>query len=187
MTNPLNVPSDPTLAILAATRQCYLAQGIEKTGMAEVAKLAGVARSTLYRYYPKKDDLLVAVISLEVDATNALIHKKLARFSKPEDIIVEGIIFALKEVPQRPLLEAVFGSHRERNSLHTIWNLMGGALQSALEPPVLQTTVAPEIIAEWVHRIFLSFLSLPSAFIKNDRQLRSTLHALLIPVILQRP
>ena len=44
---------DPIATILSAARQCYLDEGISKTGMREVARAANVARSTLYRYFPQ--------------------------------------------------------------------------------------------------------------------------------------
>jgi hypothetical protein len=38
---------------------------------------------------------------------------------------------------------------------------------------------------EWVYRVLLSFLTLPSNWIKDEQQLRLTLHALLVPVLLR--
>ena len=195
---PMNKESsqDPTPALLNAARHCYIQLGIDKTGMAEVAKTAGVARSTLYRYFPGKDELLVAVISNEVSATNVAMQKKLARYTRPEDIIVEGIILALKEIPKRPLLKAVFAADDAGRSRRAVWRskritllgaeIMSGALRPALEQHLLQTDVAAEVLVEWVHRILLSFLTLPSNCIEGDKQMRATLHALLIPVILKR-
>ena len=50
---------------------------------------------------------------------------------------------------------------------------------------VLQDSVRPEILVEWVYRLLLSFLTLPSNWIQSDAQLRTTLHALLVPVLLK--
>ena len=44
--------SDQVAKIVDAARRCYLADGISKTGMREIASAAGIARSTLYRYFP---------------------------------------------------------------------------------------------------------------------------------------
>ena len=49
----------------------------------------------------------------------------------------------------------------------------------------LQDAVRPEILVEWVYRLLLSFLTLPSNWIRRDDELRATLHALLVPVLLQ--
>jgi TetR/AcrR family transcriptional regulator len=186
---------DPVATIVSAARQCYLDEGISKTGMREVARAADVARSTLYRYFPSRDDVLVAVISQEMDAANIAIQKELAAYTEPADIIVEGLILAIREIPQRPLLRAVFASDEDARARRTIWSsqvivgfgeeLMESVIQPALDAKLLQENVQPHILIEWVYRILLSFLTLPSNWIENDEQLRATLHALLVPVLLR--
>ncbi len=42
-----------------------------------------------------------------------------------------------------------------------------------------------EILVEWVYRLLLSFLTLPSNWIGSDDELRATLRALLVPVLLK--
>jgi len=188
--------SDPGATILAAAKRCYLADGFSGTGMKEVAEGAGIARSTLYRYFPGRDDLLVAVIKSEMEALNERMRKKQANYHRPEDIIVEGLILAIKEIPRRPLLRAIFASEEDSHARRIIWSsdvivifgkeLMDHVIRPAQEAGVLQDTVRPEILVEWVYRLLLSFLTLPSNWAKSDKQLRTTLHALLIPVLLKQ-
>ena len=78
--------------------------------MKEVAASAGVARSTVYRYFPGRDELLVATIKGEMVDLNERIRKKMSNYQAPADLVVEGLIVAIKEVPRRPLLRAVFAS-----------------------------------------------------------------------------
>lgn len=192
----MNKPeSAPVADILAAARSCYLADGISKTGMRDVASAAGVARSTLYRYFPSRDDLLVATIKQEMLDANGAIQKKLSLEQQPADIIVEGILLALKEIPRRPLLQAVFASDEDARARRVVWNsdvivrfgeeLMEGVVKPALEAGILQDKVRPEMMIEWVYRILLSFLTLPSNWVKSDKEVRATLHALLVPVLLR--
>jgi AcrR family transcriptional regulator len=185
----------PIEKILVAARQCYLEEGISATGMKEVSRAADVARSTLYRYFPSKDAVLVAVIKREMEAANLVISKKLQHYEQPADIVVEGIVLALKEIPKRPLLKAVFASDEDVNARRVIWGsdiivefgeqLMEHVIQPALEVGLLQSQVRPEIMVEWVYRVLLSLLTLPSNWIKSDKELRATLHALLVPVLLR--
>jgi AcrR family transcriptional regulator len=186
---------DPVDTILSAARRCYLEAGISNTGMAEVARAAGVARSTLYRYFPSRNDVLVATIKQEMDAFNTSIQKKLAGFTEPADVIVEGLILAIREIPRRPLLRAVFVSDEDARARRTVWGsevivsfgeqLMESVIQPALDAKMLQDQVQPELMIEWVYRVLLSFLTLPSNWIKDEQQLRLTLHALLVPVLLR--
>jgi AcrR family transcriptional regulator len=187
--------SEPIEKILSAARKCYLENSISSTGMKEVSQAAKVSRSTLYRYFPSKDDVLVAVVKREMEAVNILISKKLQRYDQPADVIVEGLIMALTALPKRPLLKAVFASDEDSKARRIIWNsdiiiefgeqLLEHVIQPALELGILQNQIKPEIMVEWVYRVLLSLLTLPSNWIKSDEELRATLHALLIPVLLR--
>lgn len=187
--------ADQEASILAAARHCYLARGIAATGMKEVAATAGVARSTLYRYFPGRDDLLIATIMGEMVDINESIRKRLAKYPDPADQVVEGLIVAIKEIPRRPLLHEVFASEEGSRARRVIWSsnvivsfgedLMAHVIGPAQDTGLLQDAVRPEIMVEWIFRLLLSFLTLPSNWIKSDAQLRTTLHALLVPVLLK--
>jgi AcrR family transcriptional regulator len=186
---------DLIASILAAARRCYLASGISATTMQEVADAADVARSTVYRYFPGRDDLLVATIKGEMEQLNKRLRKRLAKYPDPADQLVEGLIVAIKEVPRRPLLRAVFASEEDTRARHAIWSsdvivrfgeeLMDHVISPARDAGLLQDAVRPEVLVEWVYRLLLSFLTLPSNWVRSDVQLRATLHALLVPVLLK--
>ena len=186
---------DPVDTILAAAKRCYLADGISATGMKEVAASAGMARSTLYRYFSGRDDLLVATIKGEMVDLNECIRKKMAKYHEPADLVVEGLIVAIKEVPRRPLLRAVFASEQDSRPRRVVWSsdvivsfgeeLMDHVIRPAQDAGILQDSVRPEVLVEWVYRLLLSFLTLPSNWVKSDAELRATLHALLVPVLLK--
>ena len=186
---------DPVATILDAARRCYLANGISATGMKAVAASAGMARSTVYRYFPGRDDLLVATIKGEMEQLNTRIRKRLAKYPDPADQLVEGLIVAIKEIPRRPLLRAVFASEDDGRARRAIWSsevivsfgeeLMDHVIRPARDAGLLQEAVRPEILVEWVYRLLLSFLTLPSNWVRNDAVLRATLHALLVPVLLK--
>lgn len=186
---------DPVDIILDAARRCYLERGISATGMQDVAACAGVARSTVYRYFPGRDDLLVAIIKGEMAQLNIRLRKRLAKYPHPADQVVEGMIVAIKEVPRRPLLRAVFASDEDSRARRAIWSsdvivrfgeeLMDHVIRPARDAGLLQDAVRPEILVEWVYRLLLSFLTLPSNWVRTDAQLRATLHALLVPVLLK--
>ena len=191
----IDAKSDQVVAILTAARRCYLANGIAATGMKEVAASAELARSTLYRYFSGRDDVLVATIIEEMTELNECIRNRLAKYSDPADQVVEGLVVAIKEIPRRPLLYAVFASEGDSRARRVIWSsdaivsfgeeLMDHVIQPARDAGLLQESVRPEILIEWVYRLLLSFLTLPSNWVKSDVQLRATLHALLVPVLLK--
>ena len=186
---------DPVETILSAARQCYLKDGISNTGMKEVSLAAGVARSTLYRYFPSRDDVLVAVVKREMETSNRIIREKLEHLENPADIIVEGLLLALEEIPRHSILKAVFASEADSRVRQAVWSsdlivefgeqLLQHVIQPAQAMGILQDRVSPEIMTEWVYRTLLSLLSLPSNWAKSEDDLRAMLHALLVPVLLR--
>ncbi len=52
--------------IIDAGYQMFVAYGFARTSLAEVAALAGLGRTTLYEYFPSKEDLLHAVVDAKV-------------------------------------------------------------------------------------------------------------------------
>lgn len=190
-----DIDVDPVITILAAARRCYVERGISATGMKEVAQSAGMARSTLYRYFPGRDELLIATIKIEMSAFNKLIRKRLDGYQTPADQMVEGMIIAIRDIPKRPLLRAVFASEEDSRARRVIWSsdvmvsfgeeLMAHVIRPAQQAGLLQDAVRPEVLVEWVYRLLLSFLTLPSNWVRTDADLRATLHALLVPVLLK--
>lgn len=192
---PTKTYKDPIEKILEAAKKCYLRDGISKTGMKEVSQDAQVARSTLYRYFASKDEVLIAVIKSEMEVANEAIISQLTHISTPADMMVESLLIAFKEVPKRPLLKTVFASDDDPKARRVIWesniiielgdHLLEQFIKPAMTLGVLRNEVKPEVMAEWIFRILLSFLTLPSNWIKSDDEMRATLRALLVPVLLR--
>ena len=55
-----------TTRILDATSALLSAKGYRGTDMGDIAKSMGLARNSLYRYYPSKDHILVAVLQRDM-------------------------------------------------------------------------------------------------------------------------
>ena len=53
-------------AILDAVAQLIIEKGFHETSMREIAEAAGVGKSTLYDYFPTKDDILIAYVADEI-------------------------------------------------------------------------------------------------------------------------
>ncbi|HEY4853164.1 MAG TPA: helix-turn-helix domain-containing protein [Streptosporangiaceae bacterium] len=68
MTRSTAIHDRVAAAILDATAD-LLAEGGESPSMNDVAEAAGVARATLYRYFPTRERLLQALASAALDAT----------------------------------------------------------------------------------------------------------------------
>ncbi len=53
------------MRILASAKELFVQYGFRKTSVAEIAARAGVAKGTVYLYFPTKGDLLMQAVTLE--------------------------------------------------------------------------------------------------------------------------
>jgi AcrR family transcriptional regulator len=85
--------------------------GVEAMQMRTVAERAGVALGTLYRYFPSKMDLVVAVVSEELDLLEGSIERRPPRAEGPPGRAVEVLMRATRGLMREPeLAEALIRS-----------------------------------------------------------------------------
>ncbi|RAY13366.1 TetR/AcrR family transcriptional regulator [Actinomadura craniellae] len=101
-------PSSPDqrarhLRILRAAAHIGAEKGLERVQMHEVARAAGVAIGTLYRYFPSKTHLFTAVMAEQIDRFRVNIPPA-APGTCPEDAVGEVLTSASRELLSRPTL-----------------------------------------------------------------------------------
>lgn len=74
--------------VLDAASSQFLEFGFDKTSMESVAQEAGVSKVTLYTYYPSKDDLFSAVVSMLSDKVAGMTMSDDLDPSKPRDALM---------------------------------------------------------------------------------------------------
>ncbi|WP_067489489.1 TetR/AcrR family transcriptional regulator [Actinomadura hibisca] len=85
--------------------------GVETMKMRDVAERAGVALGTLYRYFPSKMDLVVAVVSEELDLLEGSIERRPPRTDDAPHRAVEVLMRATRGLMREPeLAEALIRS-----------------------------------------------------------------------------
>jgi len=57
-------PPDTRSRLLAAAMELFVLQGYAETGLAQIARKAGVLPGSLYYFFPTKEDLLIATLEL---------------------------------------------------------------------------------------------------------------------------
>ena len=74
--------------IIDAAREVFFRDGFMEANLDEVARLAGVAKGTLYRYFDSKAELYVAVLALDGEAFEQKMRDSIARpGASPPDLI----------------------------------------------------------------------------------------------------
>jgi len=82
--------------ILDAAAQLMAGYGLQRWSMEDVAELAGVGRTSVYRAFATRDDLVHAVLARELRQTLAAVKASGADRSRLEDQVIEGAIIALE-------------------------------------------------------------------------------------------
>jgi AcrR family transcriptional regulator len=101
----LGEPDDATCRrILDGALERFLAQGIRPTTMTQVADAAGLGVATVHRRYPRKQQLIQAVLLREVHRFIAEVDAKTAAAVTPEEQTVEGFVAFVTGIARRPLL-----------------------------------------------------------------------------------
>src|SRR5579872_3887574 len=91
--------------ILVAALGLIGRQGVQRLGMAQVADAAGVARGTLYRYFPSRDHVLAAAADYDEVRFRAGLDEVLADVYEPEERIGTFVAYAfdfIRNHPARP-------------------------------------------------------------------------------------
>ena len=79
--------------ILVAAREEFLRHGLRATSMEAIARAAGVAKPTLYAYFPDKDAVFLAIVTQVLEAKAAAFAQGLAG-NEPVDIRVGAALAA---------------------------------------------------------------------------------------------
>ncbi|MFG6201000.1 TetR family transcriptional regulator [Nonomuraea sp. JJY05] len=90
--------------IVRAAAELAARGGVEAMQMRTVAERAGVALGTLYRYFPSKLDLVVAVVSEEIDLLENSIERRPPEASTPPERAVDILMRATRGLMREPEL-----------------------------------------------------------------------------------
>lgn len=88
--------ADIRAGILSAAESCFEYYGFRKTTVDDIAKAAGISRTTVYRWFADRDALLMALIKDHGDELMAATRRHVSQFSAFEDILVEGMLFQIE-------------------------------------------------------------------------------------------
>lgn len=87
---------EPRDDILKAAESCFEYFGFRKTTVDDIAKSAGISRTTVYRFFKDRDALLSALVLSHGEDLMAATRAHVEQFSTFEDILVEGMLFQIE-------------------------------------------------------------------------------------------
>jgi AcrR family transcriptional regulator len=158
----------PEDRILDATLVCLSRYGVAKTTLDDVAREAGCARATVYRYFGGKQHLLLAAVDREGDRIVAAVDRAAAAGTTLEDGLVAAATTAARMLTDHPALQFVLA--HEPEALLPAVTFEGGDRFLADAARALAPTFArflpaarAERAAEWCTRVFLAYLGADDA------------------------
>jgi len=182
-------------AVLDAATSCYLRFGVAKTTAADIAQAVGISRATLYRRFGSHEAIFLAVLARESAAMAADAEVHLASVQDPVERILEGMMFAIEEIGQRPVHAAVFGGDS------AAWAATQAIRVEALRHigeagvrPLLASSLADGSVSEqdmsdlidWILRILISYAAVPGDGGRQPEEIRRQLAAWFLPAFADR-
>lgn len=161
-------PKQQEGAILDAARKEFEENGIRRSGVDDVAKRAGVSRSTLYRRFPNKEALLLGVAE-RIYLDGMVILEEATIGHGPQGAVVEAFLAGAELVNDDPLIRRMMVD--ERDALKGITNSVTGLFIEIVTSRVMQSLrgAGAEMPDEDLHavteilvRLVISFLDTPS-------------------------
>lgn len=157
--------------LLDAAARCIARRGNTQIRMAEVADEAGVVRSTVYRYFASRDDLVLDLVLMRIDAAEAKLVRSLRNPYDAARTIPRMVLVPVSSVTGDPLNEALFAG--ESTALATVLELgsdrivdvIGKHFDPLFERWQADGQMHPDLdvreVARWIHTAALFLLSPP--------------------------
>ncbi len=135
---------DQRAEILAAARRCFVRNGFHHTTMQDVFAEADKSAGAVYRYFPKKEDLIVGVAAANLTDVTEILHDALFAGDGESGI---GEVMA-------KLLETVTERHRDTQLATMALMVWSEALRNPELAQQLQAaeTIMSQDVAALVHR-----------------------------------
>lgn len=107
-------PLDDTAErILDAAVTCFVRKGVRRTPMEAVAMEAGLARSSVYRYYRQKSDLIAAVMGRELQRFLEEFGRATVGLNDVSEAVAEGFVVTVRFIHNSEILGQLLVSDGE--------------------------------------------------------------------------
>jgi AcrR family transcriptional regulator len=175
-----------------ATLACVARHGLTKTTFDDVAREAGCARATLYRYFGGKRQLVRITIAREAARITASIRDAAEAEPTVEDAVVAMVVRAARELREHDALQFLFAFEPEIVLPHVTFDagtrfLIGAG--SAIAPALARFLPSERVdrAGEWLARVVLTHALTPTIPIDltDEAVTRPLVRELVLPGLLR--
>lgn len=136
-----------TQSVLVAAKAAFAEYGVDAP-MRDIAARAGVGVGTIYRNYPQRSDLIIAVFRNEVDETAAEAERLAAEHSPPEALRLWAARFARFVATKRGFASALHSGDPAYRPLPDYFlGTLGPKVQAILDAGVRDGTIRDDVQA----------------------------------------
>jgi AcrR family transcriptional regulator len=180
--------------IVAGAEAAIQRWGVARTRIDDIANEAHCGRTTIYRYFGNRDNVIIEVVVRQARRLLATLVERLASLPDSPEKVVEAIILTVELVRRDQHLSWAFKPDNEpapiegmADALHELatstWITVlrnDPTLKAALRPDV-----EPALAAEWMLRIMLSYMTFPGRSGTSKQAMRRQLRLFLLPALFE--
>lgn len=179
--------------ILDAAMSCYQKHTFQKTRMEHIAREAKVSRTTLYRYFENRDELLMGVVVRAIHELVQITTEQVAKTESFAEFMVEMIAVTIDQVRYLPLFNmmmqeaaVVIGRiHTSNAEIFAAGSMQFKArFEAASAAGELRKGIEFEEFMNWVIHVGSTFVLLPSDRCDMDG-VRQMLWRYLVPSVVR--
>ncbi|WP_241837972.1 TetR/AcrR family transcriptional regulator [Streptomyces sp. CB03234] len=186
---------ETTTRLLDAAYEQFCRMGIRRSTMADVARLAGVSRITVYRRFASKEALVEQVVRREFRRYFDQFTVDIQDAGTVADRVVLGFVSSLRAIRRNPLIGGLMADEPDAvvpsmtsdggRTLAAVRQFVADRLRREQHAGHVSRDVDVDVVAEMMVRISASFLVIPSHVIDLDdeEQLRTVARQFLVPML----
>jgi TetR/AcrR family transcriptional regulator, transcriptional repressor of aconitase len=141
--------------ILAAARRCFVRDGFHQTSMQDLVREAGMSSGAVYRYFPSKDAMIVAIAEENLEQIVAIVRDSVAHGADLGAALGAALEFASSRHADDGFaaIALVVWSEALRNPalaarLRESFDQAGAALTETARNSPTNTKLAPDVLAK---------------------------------------
>ena len=165
-------------------------RGIAGLRQDAVAERAGLSRSSVYRYFDSKDDLVMAAVVRSTLRIGQQVIDAIGPDAGPEEFLVRGIVESIRAMAADPLHQAltVPSSTRRMTDLTAtalregVGPLVEPVLAAAEARGLLRAGVTRDDLVRWLQVVALGLMESPG-IVRTTDELERLLRVMLVPAV----
>ena len=179
--------------VVGAAERCFAQYGVAKTTVEDIARLAGVSRASVYRYFPGgRDEIVLAALLASAQEFLPQLPARLRTARSLGDSIVELIVSAVEWMRSEPWRAGLLAAPLSR-ALNAADAAAPYALCTAFITPyfdaardagLVRAQVTLDDAVEFVVRVIHSLLVVPGHRDRDDAELRRYVRTFVLPALL---